>query len=179
MPLPEWNTVLSTNRVVTLYGVWNSASLPNNDQIWIEARYLGSALTPMGSFATETKANNLAAGTALTADSVSKWDSGLTARANTTAYVVGNTISVADNSGRVFFCTTSGTSAGSEPAGFASAVDGGSVTDGTAVFRAGTRFSLTVTLSSPQPAITGYIYIYVYAALASSTFWIDPKVALA
>jgi hypothetical protein len=170
------NSVLSTNRVVTIAGIWNSASLPNNDDIWLEARYLGSATSPLGSKATQGKTNGLAAGSALTADSTSAWDSGVTARANLTTYAVGNIIKVASNPGRVFFCTsiTTGTSGASEPAGYASAVDGGVVTDTGATFRAGVRFSLTVTLSSPQPAQAGYILSYVKVAKQSATFWIDP-----
>lgn len=177
-PITIWNTVTGSNVTCTLAGIWNSASLPNNDQIWVDIEYFGSSGSPLGSIATETKANNLATGTALTADSTSAWDSVATARANTTAYSLGNTIKVASNSGRVFFCTTAGTSAGSEPGGFASAVDGGSVTDGAAVFRAGVRFLLAVTLSSPQPQLAGYLRAIVKAALPSSTFYVDPLIVL-
>lgn len=174
----QWNTVTGTNRVVTLAAIWNAAALPNNDDIWIDAEYFGSAASPQGSFANNTKANNLASGTPLPADSTSAWDSLVTARANTTSYSLGNVIKVASNPGRIFFCTTAGTSAGSEPVGYASAVDGGSVTDGSAVFRAGVRFTLTVTLSSPQPAMAGPIYVTINAAKISSIFWVDPLIAL-
>jgi hypothetical protein len=37
-----------------------------------------------------------------------------------------------------------------------------------------TAFKLTVTLSSPQPQLAGYLRVYVKAAKASSTFYIDP-----
>lgn len=174
MPLATNNLTLSTNRVVTAHGIWNSASLPNNDQIWLRVEYLGSASSPLSSSATQTKANNLAAGVALPADSTSAWDSAATARANTTSYSLGNVIKLASNPGRIFFCTTAGTSAGSEPGGYASAVDGGSVTDNAAVFRAGVRFLLTVTLSTPQPALAGYIKAVARSGAASTTFWVDP-----
>lgn len=178
IPIAIWNSLTNTNRGVTLYGIWNSASLPNNDQIWIEAEYLGSASSPMASFQTNTKANGLATGTALTADSTSIWNSLATARANTTAYTTAsNPVSVSSSS-LLFWCISNGTSSGSLPAGYASAVDGGSVTDGTATFRAGTRFALGVTLSSPQPQQAGPIYVTVNAALASSTFWVDPLINL-
>lgn len=176
IPIVQWNTVITTNRIVTLYGIWNAAALPNNDDIWAVAEYFGASTSPLSSFATGTKANNLATGTPLTADSASAWSSLVTARANTTAYVIGDVRKVASNANRIFFCTTAGTSAGSEPVGYSTAVDGGSVTDNTAVFRAGTRFTLTVTLSSPQPAMTGPLYVVVNAAKISSTFWVDPKV---
>jgi len=175
-----WNSLLSTNRVVTLAGIWNSAALPNNDQIWIDVEYLGSSATPLASLATETKANVLAAGTALTADSTSQWGSAATARLNSSTYSLGNIIygSSATNTGGIFFCTGAGTSASSLPGGYASAVDGGAVTDGTATFRAGTRFLLSVILSSPQPAMVGYFRVYIKAALPSTTFYIDTQITL-
>jgi hypothetical protein len=37
-----------------------------------------------------------------------------------------------------------------------------------------TAFKMSVSLSSPQPQIAGYLHIYVKAAKASSTFYIDP-----
>jgi len=179
MPIMIWNAVTGTNRTVTVAGIWNAAALPNNDDIWLEAEYFGSSSTPITSRKTQTKATVLSSNAALPADSTSAWDSAATARANTTAYSVGNIIKLASNPGRIFFCTTAGTSAGSEPGGYSSAVDGGSVTDSGAVFRAGVRFSLTVTLSSPQPQKAGYIKAYVMVGKASaSSIWIDPLITL-
>lgn len=179
-PIPIWNTTLSTNRGVTAYGIWNSAGLPNNDQIWLDAEYQGSASSPLGSLATQTKANGLAAGAALTADSTSTWSSAATARANSTLYTTGQSIAVpgASGGGGLFFCTSGGTSGSSQPGGYASAADGGSVTDGTATFRAGVRFVLNVTLSSPQPALVGAIYGTIKVAQPSSTFYVDPRLTL-
>ncbi|MDO8683963.1 MAG: hypothetical protein Q7N50_10835 [Armatimonadota bacterium] len=177
MPIAIWNPTTAANVGATLEGVWNSAVLPNNDELWFTLEYLGSSATPLGSFAIGTKADGLAAGAALTA-STKAWDSLVTARANSTAYSLGDVRKVASNPGRIFFCTTAGTTAGSEPGGYASAVDGGSVTDNTAVFRAGMRFSQTVTASSPQPGMAGAMYIYPRVAKASSTFYIDPLVTL-
>jgi hypothetical protein len=178
LPLATWNSVTGTNRNVTLYGIINDSRVPNNDELWFDAEYLGSATSPKGSYVRGGKSNILAAGSALTADSTSAWDSAATARANTTAYVIGNAIKTASNAGRVFFCTIAGTSAGSEPGGYATAVDGGSVTDGGATFRAGCRFSQTLTLSSPQPQQAGYLYAYPKVGRASTTYYIDPKIYL-
>ena len=52
-------------------------------------------------------------------------------RANTQAYTLNNKIIVQE---RIFECTTAGTTAGSEPAGYASAAIDNTVTDGTAIF---------------------------------------------
>jgi len=174
-PMSIWNSVTGSNVTLTVYGIWNAAALPNNDDIWFDVEYLGSASAPLASLGSGTKSNNLAAGAALTADT-SAWDSLVTARANNHAYSLLDAITLgASNPGRVFFCTTAGTSSGSEPGGYASAVDGGSVTDGGAVFRAGVRFSMAVTMSSPQPQLVGYLRAYVKAAKASTTFYIDPS----
>jgi hypothetical protein len=178
LPISIWNSVLATNRVVTLYGIWNGATRPNTNDIWLYVEYLGSASSPLTSQASQGALTDFEANVALPADSTSAWDSAATARANTHAYLVGDILKVASNSGRIFFCTTAGTSAGSEPAGYASAVDGGSVTDSGAVFRAGVRFTLTVTLSSPQPAQGGYIRALIRSAAASSTFYVDPLIVL-
>jgi len=177
MPIAIWNSTTGANRTCTIEGVWNAAALPNNDDIWVDFEYLGSALTPQGSFATDTKATILTANAAQTA-STKAWDSAAAARANSTAYTLGQVYKVASNAGRIFFCTTAGTSASAEPAGIATAVDGGSVTDGTAVFRAAVRFSLAATASSPQPGQAGAVYAYVKAAKVSSTFYVDPLITL-
>jgi hypothetical protein len=57
---------------------------------------------------------------------------GATARANSTAYVVGNVVSA---SSRHFVCVAAGTSSASLPAGYATATIGNYVTDGTAIFQ--------------------------------------------
>jgi hypothetical protein len=41
-----------------------------------------------------------------------------------------------------------------------------------------TKFKMAVTLSSPQPGLTGLFYVYPRAAKASSTFYVDPKAVL-
>lgn len=179
-PITKWNAATGTNRVVTLYGVWNADALPNNDEIWIGVRYPGSASSPLSSFVTNSKANNLATGTPLTADSSSAWDSLVTARVNSETVAVGAKRKVASNPGRVFFCEAigSGVLAAAEPAAYATAVDGEGVADGGATMRAAVRFALTVTLSAPQPAMAGPMYVTINAAKLSSTFYVDPKINL-
>ncbi len=175
-----WNDTTATNRTLTMEGLQDprtSTSLPTNEDIWMELSYMGSASSPIATVNSGTKADILAAGSNLTA-STEAWDAGVTARANTTAYVLGDRIKVASNPGRVFICTTAGTSNGTEPAGYASAVDGGAVTDNTATFTAAVRFQQSITLSSPQPAQKGPIYAQFKVGKASGIYYIDPKPVL-
>lgn len=179
IPVAIWNTVTGSNVIVTIEGAYNGAALPNNDDIWMDVRYLGTAASTQGSVKSNTKANVLTTPTALSA-STALWGSAAPARANTTAYAVGDKLGISSASSivRLFICTTAGTSNGSLPGGYASAVDGDSITDGTAVFRAVMRFSIAVTLTLPAPQSAGYLNAYVRVGKASSTFWIDPILVL-
>lgn len=176
-----WNATTGSAVTVTLEGVGDPrqfSALPKNDEFWFDVGYLGSATDGQGTFKTGTKADALATGSALTA-STQAWDTGATARANSTAYAQGDVIKLASNSGRIFICTTAGTTAGSEPAGYATAVDGDSVTDNTATFKAAWRFKQTVTLSSPNPAQAGHLLIRPFIGKATAVVYLDPKITLA
>jgi hypothetical protein len=172
-----WNPTIGANVTVTMYGIVNAAAVPTNAEVWMETTYLGTSGSTKATRTSGRVADFLATPANLTTDT-SAWDANVTARANTTAYVLGQAIKTASNSGRVFFCTTAGTSAGSEPGGYASAVDGGSVTDGTAIFRAGCRFKMATTYSSPQPQIVGNIYASIFFGAPSVTYYIDPQMNL-
>ncbi len=178
LPMAIWNSVTGADVTVTLHGLFNGTALPNNDDIWFDVEYFGTSSSTAGSKKTATKANYLASGSALTADTSAAWDTAATARANSHANVVGDLISVSSATGQLFICTTAGTTSGSLPGGYATCADGSSVTDGTAVFRAMMRFTMAVTLTSPQPQSAGYLNIQVQAAKASSTFFLDPSPAL-
>lgn len=74
-PYGIWNDRTVTNVVVTVYGTINAGAVPNNDDIWLELEYLGSALTPLGTIVNTTKANVLAAAAAVASDG-SSWNGG-------------------------------------------------------------------------------------------------------
>jgi len=115
-----WNDTTAANVTVTVYGYWDNAALPKNDEIWIEASYMGSSATPIGTInSANTKTDYLAANADQGSDS-STWGGGDTT----------------------------------------------------------TRFKMSVTLSAPQPAMKGLIYVTVKAAKASTTYYIDPKIVL-
>lgn len=160
----------------TFEAIANVASAVQNTELWAEADYQDHATDQPGT--TTTSLVDPITSTALTT-STEAWDSAATARANSTAYALGDIIKVASNAGRVFFCTTAGTSAASEPAGYATAADGDSVTDGTAVFRAGRRVKFTVAVT---PAAEGYIKLRVFVGKASVSapgIFVDPKFSVA
>jgi hypothetical protein len=60
-PIVIWNERTTAITTLTIYGTTTGGGVPNNDDIWVEVEYLGSSLTPQGSFITTTKADNLAA----------------------------------------------------------------------------------------------------------------------
>lgn len=180
IPLNIWNTVLSTNRNVTLYGLANTPAMPTNAQFWFDVAYQGSASAALATVATGNPNGLGTTPSALTADT-SAWDSEATSWAASTVYAVGQAVKVSSNSGRIFFVSaisSSGTSSSSLPGGFATAVDGGSVTDNLVTWRAGWRFKMTVTLSSPQPAQVGYFTAYPRYSVPSQSYYIDPLVVL-
>ena len=177
MPLAAYSTAVATTVTATVVGMMNAAALPTNAEIWMEIDYLGNASNPQGTRIGNGFASVFSSATAHSS-STEAWDSLATARANSTAYTVGQVVKVSSNAGRVFFCITAGTSAASLPGGFAGAVDGGSVTDGGAVFRAAVRFAVALVLTSPQPAYAQLLTANLFIGKASTTYYIDPKLTL-
>ena len=62
-------------KTVSLYGYWDNASVPNNDDIWIEVEGLTDAGSPLSSIATSGKASFLATNAAIPSDT-SVWGGG-------------------------------------------------------------------------------------------------------
>jgi hypothetical protein len=118
LPLAIWNEVTGADVTVTVYGTVNSASLPNNDEIWMDMQYLGSSGSPIASFKSTSKSHPLAANAAVSSDG-STWNGG-------------------------------GSGAGWSP------------------------FKLVATLTSPQPAMKGFVYINVRVGKTSGTCYLDP-----
>ena len=181
-PIAQWNTVIGSNRTVTIYGIASSSAMLNNDAIWMDVEYMGSSSSPIVTKVTTTKVNVLATGTANTADLVSQWNG--PPRLNSTTYNITSPVipmSVSTNPGQLFFCTANGTTGASLPSTYAPGgvpvADGTIVTDG-GQFRAGYRFSMSITLSSPAPALIGDIIVQIYSAVAFQPIYIDPRMVL-
>jgi hypothetical protein len=75
LPLAIWNEVTGADVTVTVYGTINSASLPLNDEIWMDVQYLGSSGSPIASIKTTSKSHPLATGAAVSSDG-STWNGG-------------------------------------------------------------------------------------------------------
>jgi hypothetical protein len=179
-----WNSTTAADVTVTFEAAWVGA-LPYNDEIWFDVLYFGTSGSALGSRATNTKATILSSRTQWSASSAD-WSSAADARLDTHAYARGDTIAVSSSGGvvRLFVCTTAGNSAASLPGGYATAVDGSAINDSTAIFTAVSRFTMAVTLNSPQPQAAGYLYCYFKLAKDAGglsnyqSCYIDPKPTL-
>ena len=174
------NGVIGANVDIKMEGIWNAATLPLNTDVWLDLVYSGNTTSPIGTSISGTVTDFLTAGTALSA-STTAWGGGASNYVPDTVYTTSSICKLASNPGRVFFCTAAGTSDSSSNnsptlASFATAVDGDVVTEiGAVRWRAGVRFSMSVTLTSPQPALPGYVYAYPKIAKASQQVWLCPK----
>lgn len=149
---------------VTVEGIWVGTALPGQDEFFIDASVQDTSLSTLGDIVSGS-----------VSASTQAWDGTVSARQSSHAYTLGQSFTISGKTGMVFFCTTAGTTASSQPGGYTSAVDGGAVTDGTAVFTAGVRFkySFSVVPAYPEP-----IVCYPYFARPSSTYYLDPTVTL-
>lgn len=171
------NTTGSSINVTIELLTWQSTA-PTSAQIWFDVEALTSAGYPLGTRYTSKPVTAITAGTTLTA-STQSWDSAAPARANSTAYALAQAIKVASNPGRVFFCTAAGTSAGSEPAGFATAVDGDSIVDNGATFRCMWRHKITVSFTPEMKGmVRGRVCIAQSAGVPVWTTFVDPKLTI-
>jgi hypothetical protein len=170
-----WNE--STSAITLNISAINSggpAAITDADQ-WVEVLYPGTSGYPLGVFIQDRAANIMATPANQDTDTSNAWDSLVTARANSTAYALTDVRKVASNPGRIFFCTTAGTSSGSEPGGYSTAADGDAITDGSAVFTAARRYKLGVTFT---PTGKGFIYWRVKTAKQSFTSYVGMKAEL-
>lgn len=71
-PLIRWNNTEDSAITVNVYGTWGDAAVPDNNEIWMEIDYLGTAGSPIGSKATTARATLLTTVTAYSVDA-STW----------------------------------------------------------------------------------------------------------
>lgn len=173
-----WRVIVNestVSQVATLEFIHNEAAALTNAEIWMELDYPATSGSTQFTRLSNAKADALATA-ADQATSTADWDDGLTERANSTAYALGNIIKSSGSPGSAFICTVAGTSSGSVPAGYASATDGATITDGTATFKAMRRQKLTVTFTAAEQ---GVIRMRPVLAKASAVVWSSAKVSVA
>ncbi|RUX21985.1 hypothetical protein EOA13_36535 [Mesorhizobium sp. M7A.F.Ca.US.011.01.1.1] len=69
LPIAIWNDTTGASVTATIEGIWGGGAVPNNNDIWLEVEYLGSASSPQASFVNDTKADPLAANAGHTSSS--------------------------------------------------------------------------------------------------------------
>jgi hypothetical protein len=169
MDIRKWVDSTGSKTFTMSYIHGESAAL-QDDQIWLKLDYLGDGSFPLSSVERDRKANVLATAANQSADTGSDWDDGVAARANSTAYSLGDIRRPATASGKLFVVTTAGTSAGSEPAGFTGSNDGDAVTDNTVTWRQMRREKLNVTVTIDEK---GVVSANVELA-ANVSIYVDP-----
>lgn len=150
--LKKWNK-LTGAITATVRGVYFGPTVPNQGYFFLSLTYPKDANNSLteGAYDVSQRLNT----TAATSDS-SDWTAGASARANSTSYTYGDFIKVASNPGKIFVKENigSGSSAASEPAGFATATPGSTVSDGGVTWRCGIPFKVQ---KSFTPARAGII----------------------
>lgn len=68
-PIAIWNDTTGSAVTATVEGIWGGGAVPNDDEIWLDAEYLGDASSPQGSFVNDGKANLLATAAGQTSSS--------------------------------------------------------------------------------------------------------------
>ena len=170
-----WNDTIGSSKTATVEVIHDSQGsgtngVLNEEDLFLRLQAQTNSGSTLAGLTNDGPADPLSTGTAQ-ATSTTAW-SGPAARANSTAYSLGDMITLASNSGRVFICKTAGTTSGSEPGGYATAVDGDSVTDNAATFKAMRRNKLAVTFT---PAERGWVIGTPVACKASAVFYVDPN----
>ena len=167
IPLYVWNNTVGSPVTVTVYGMIFTSNFIWNDQIWMDAVYMGSTASPQGTMVSTGLASIFDPHVAITPDTASLWCQSTALRQNSTVYAGGAFFRVASNPTRVFFPSGGGgTTASSEPAWYATANDGDHAADGTiANVVVGQRFKMAVTVTPQQ---RGYITVYPKATVGLS-----------
>jgi hypothetical protein len=78
IPFAIWNETTGSAVTLTMHGTWAGGAVPNNNEVWFDVEYPGSATFPISSFATGGLSSVLATATALTSAAAETWGGGTT-----------------------------------------------------------------------------------------------------
>ena len=174
----RWNNATGSPLNVSVEAIYNSAAAWTDVDAWLELTGLESSAHPLQTRRTSRNAATnvlTTTGTNIPA-STRAWDTTVS-RANSTSYAQYAIVKVASNPGRLFVKTNSGshTSAASEPAAFATAVDGDTITDNTVTWRCMRRGKFDITFTpNRRGLITGLVRFT--RRTADDILFIDPLI---
>ena len=77
LPISVWNEAVGVAKTITIQGIWGTAALPKNDDVYIVVEYLGTAGFPLGNIVNSSKGDGLAANADVPAGS-GTWGGGTT-----------------------------------------------------------------------------------------------------
>lgn len=174
--LKKWNDTVSS-LTATIRGVFFGATIPGKSNFSLDLSYPSDTAN---SFMTGVYDPSDILDTGALASDTSDWTGSVTARGNSTAYSPGMFCKVASNPGKVFIVESgTGNSAASEPAGFATATPGSTVSDGSVTWRCGIGFKLQAAFT---PARAGFVRGQAVLLMAASTnvsVVLNPKLEIA
>lgn len=170
-----WNDTTGSSKTATAEVIHDSAGSGtsgalNEEDIFLRLEGQVTSGSTKSTITNDGPADALNSGVAQ-ATSTTAW-AGPAARANLATYALGDLITLASNPGRIFICKTAGIAGAAEPGAYATAVDGDSVTDATAVFKAMRRNKISVVFT---PAERGWVIGTPIACKASAVFYLDPN----
>lgn len=172
----EWIDTTGTSKTCTVEFIHGGAALLTDGQIWLEVMGQATSGYPLGVWYSDAKADIVASAVAQDTSTATWSATAGAARANSTAYSLGNIIDV---QGGLWICTTAGTSAGSEPGGYATGVDGDSVTDSGATFRKMYRQKLVVSITPEEKGTAlGRVVIGAASLTGATAVYVDPNMVV-
>ena len=175
--LKKWNKTVSS-LTATIRCIYFGPTLPNKSEFFMTLFYPVDADDSLtgGVFDAAQRLDTTAS-----VSDTSDWTAGAPTRANSTSYTRGDFIKVASNPGKIFVKEDSGSasSAASEPAGFATASYGSTVSDGSVTWRCGIPFKLQAAFT---PARAGNVRAQPHLYPISNTQYycvVNPKLEIA
>ncbi len=175
--LPErWNTDTGAAITASVEVAVEHTALLDRSAMWLEAIYLADSGSPLASSAVSMTADAPAGTPTAGTASTENWTA--PARTNGENPAAGTVRSVSSNAGRLFVKQSGGAFSGSLPGGYATMVDGDTITDGTAGVRAMYRQTLSVSFTPQRAGPIGFRVHIVHPDSNSKVVLIDPTVTL-
>ena len=175
--LKKWNN--STSAVTAkVRGVYFGPTLPDKGHFFLECSYPKDANNSLTKSVVDVSRRLDTTATDTTTDD---WTSGAAARQNSTSYIRGDFVKVASNPGKIFIAdnAVAQTSAASEPAAFATANYGDTITDNGVTWLCGIPFKVEAQFTAAR---AGFVRGQVRLLPASTTGYyvvLNPKLEIA